>query len=236
MNASGTEKMRERSGRIFLPALQNAGMGPWARVVLAAVFMGWACVALAGGLPALYAPGHPGWKEKEFAGRTVYTPLHEEKLLLAESNGTASGFFFEQSIDLRETPWLNWSWKVENVLQGVKEREKGGDDYPARIYVVAKGGLAFWKTKALSYVWSSAESEGAMWPSAFTSSAYMVAVRSGTARVGELVTEKRNIREDWKQAFGEDIEEIDAVAIMTDTDNSGQSARAWYGQPWFSKQ
>ena len=62
----------------------------------------------------------------------------------------------------------------------------------------------------------------------------MIAVRGGADRPGELVAEKRNIREDWKRAFGEDIEEIDAVAIMTDTDNSGQSARAWYGQPWFS--
>ncbi|PKN43411.1 MAG: hypothetical protein CVU60_01735 [Deltaproteobacteria bacterium HGW-Deltaproteobacteria-18] len=226
--------MRERSGRIFLPALQNAGMGPRAWLLLAAVSLAWACVALAGVLPEIYAPGHPGWKEKEFAGRTVYTPQQQEKLLLAESNGTASGLFFEQSIDLRETPWLNWSWKVENVLQGINEREKGGDDYPARIYVVAKGGLAFWNTRALTYVWASTEPRGSMWSNAFTSNAHMIAVRSGAGEVGGMKVEKRNIREDWMLAFGEDIEKIDAVAIMTDTDNSGQWARAWYGQPWFS--
>lgn len=209
-------------------------MGPWTRLLLAVMFMGWACVALAGVLPEIYAPGHPGWKEKEFAGRTVYTPQQREKLLLAESNGTASGLFFEQSIDLRETPWLNWSWKVDNVLQGINEREKGGDDYPARIYVVAKGGLAFWNTRALTYVWASSEPIGSMWPNAFTSNAHMIAVRSGASEVGGMKVEKRNIREDWMLAFGEDIEEIDAVAIMTDTDNSGQWARAWYGQPWFS--
>lgn len=209
-------------------------MGPWTRLLLAVVFMGWGCVALAGVLPEIYVPGHPGWKEKEFAGRTVYTPQRQEKLLLAESNGTASGLFFEKSIDLRDTPWLNWSWKVENVLQGINEREKGGDDYPARIYVVAKGGLAFWKTRALTYVWASSEPRGSMWPNAFTSNAHMIAVRSGAGEVGGMKVEKRNIREDWMLAFGEDIEEIDAVAIMTDTDNSGQWARAWYGQPWFS--
>ena len=73
-----------------------------------------------------------------------------------------------------------------------------------------------------------------MWPSAVTANARMVAVRSGPARLGELLTERRNVREDWRRAFGEDIDTLDAVAIMTDTDNSGQSARAWYGQPRFS--
>jgi len=56
----------------------------------------------------------------------------------------------------------------------------------------------------------------------------------GPGLAGELVRERRNVREDWRRAFGQDIEAIDAVAIMTDTDNSGQKARAWYGQPWFS--
>jgi len=63
----------------------------------------------------------------------------------------------------------------------------------------------------------------------------MIAVQSGAGRLGQLVKEKRNIREDWRLAFDEDIEKLDAVAIMTDTDNSGQWARAWYGQPWFSE-
>jgi hypothetical protein len=235
MNASGTEKIPVRSGRFFPPVLQNAGMGPRALVVFTTAFSILACLAWAGVLPSVYAPGHPGWKEKKFAGRTVYTPLPEEKLLLAESDGAASGLFFEQAVDLLATPWLNWSWKVENVLVGVNEREKPGDDYAARIYVVAKGGLAFWNTKALTYVWASREPEGSMWANAFTANAHMIAIRSGSQKLGELIAEKRNVREDWKQAFGEDIESIDAVAIMTDTDNSGQKARAWYGQPWFSE-
>jgi hypothetical protein len=185
-------------------------------------------------LPPLTAPGHPGWKEKVFAGRTVYTALPGEGLLLAESRGAASGLFLERRIDLRSTPWLHWSWKVADTFSGLNEREKSGDDYPARIYVVAKGGLAFWKTRALSYVWASGEPQDSMWPSAFTGNAVMIAVRSGPGRAGELVAEKRDVRADWKRAFGDDIEAIDGVAIMTDTDNAGRTARAWYGQPRFS--
>lgn len=203
--------------------------------MLAAVLAMMASFAWAGTLPSIFEPGLPGWKEKEFAGRTVYTPLPEEKLLLAQSDGAASGLFFEQEIDVRATPWLNWSWRVENVLVGVNEREKAGDDYPARIYVVAKGGLAFWKTKALTYVWASNEPRESLWSNAFTANAQMIAVRGGTDDLGKMLTEKRNIREDWMRAFGEDIDVIDAVAIMTDTDNSGGKATAWYGQPFFSE-
>lgn len=201
---------------------------------VAVIVMLWVSCAAAGSLPGLTVPGHPGWKEKEFVGRTVYTGQEADGLLLAVSNGTASGLFYEQPMDLRLTPYLNWSWKVGNVLAGVNEREKAGDDYPARVYVVVKGGVAFWKTKALSYVWASREPRGSSWSSAFTDNAHMIAVQSGPERVGELISEKRNIRDDWKRAFGEDIDRIDAVAIMTDTDNTGQWARAWYGQPWFS--
>jgi hypothetical protein len=210
MKASAAEKRQNRCGIFFLHAGKNAGRVPGWRWWPVALLLCIAASAWALELPNLSAPGHPGWEEKEFEGRTVYTPLPEEGLLMAESHGAASGLFHERTIDLTATPWLNWSWKVENVLAGLNEREKSGDDYPARIYVVAKGGIAF------------------------TSNAYMIAVRGGTERLGELVAEKRNIREDWKRTFGEDIREVDAVAIMTDTDNSGLSARAWYGQPWFS--
>lgn len=207
-------------------------MGP---ALLAALLVLAAALSVRAQEPSsLTEPGHPGWQEKVFTGRTVYTALPAERLLLAESRGAASGLVREQRVDVNRTPWLNWSWKVENILQGVNEREKSGDDYPARVYVVARGGVAFWKTKALSYVWSSTQARGAMWPSAFTANAYMIAVRGGAEGLGELIAEKRNVREDWKRAFGEDIGEIDALAVMTDTDNSGQSARAWYGQPWFS--
>ena len=235
MNASGTEKIGERSGRIFLPALQNAGTGPRVCLILAAALAIMACLAWAGPLPSIFQPGLPGWKEKQFVGRTVYTPLPEEKLLLAQSQGSASGLFFEQAIDVRATPWLNWSWRVENVLAGVNEREKAGDDYPARIYVVAKGGLAFWRTRALTYVWASNEPRGSLWSNAFTSNVQMIAVRGGADGLGKMLAEKRNVREDWMRAFGEDIGVIDAVAIMTDTDNSGGKATAWYGQPFFSE-
>lgn len=212
------------------------GVRLWLCLLVAIALATMTHAAWAENLPSLVTPGHPGWAEQKFAGQTRYSFDPQRGLVLAESNATASGLIVEQSIDLRATPWLNWSWQVDNVLVGINEREKTGDDYPARVYVVVKGGVAFWKTRALTYVWASSEAVGSMWANAFTANAHMIALRSGTADLGTLVTEKRNIRADWMRAFGEDIHRIDAVAIMTDTDNSGQWARAWYGQPWFSAQ
>ncbi len=189
-------------------------------------------------LPSLTRPGQAGWQEKSFAGRTAYKVVWEngKEMLQASSHGTASGLFLSKKIDLRRTPVLNWSWKVTTVMQGMNERQKAGDDFPARVYVVARGGLAFWKTRALSYVWSNNQAAGTFWPSPFTANAVLIAAQGGRQRLGQLMEEKHNVRQDWQRAFAEDIAGIDAIAIMTDSDNSGQSASGLYSTPWFSEE
>jgi hypothetical protein len=176
------------------------------------------------------------WQSKSFEGETRYTfdGKSGRRALFADSQGAASGLYREIRVDLTRTPWLNWSWRVDRVLNGVDERGKSGDDYPARVYVVVSGGAAFWKTRSLVYVWSSNQPVGATWNNAFTSNARVMALRSGTKDAGRWVSEKRDIRADFRQLFGEDIDHIDAVALMTDADNSGQKASAWYGDMDFT--
>lgn len=177
-----------------------------------------------------------GWESKSFAGKTEYTLVETNgrRALRAVSRATASGIYREIAVDLKRTPFLNWSWKVNNVLEGVNERSKSGDDYPARVYVVVSGGVFFWKTRSLNYVWSSTQPVDSSWPNAYTGNVWMLAVESGSAKAGQWVSEKRNIREDFERLFGKEIDRIDAVAIMTDTDNSGQAATAWYGDIFFT--
>lgn len=176
------------------------------------------------------------WRPKAFQGETRYTfdDNSGRRALFADSQGTASGLYREIRVDLHRTPWLNWSWRVDRVLKGVDERTQSGDDYPARVYVVVSGGAAFWKTRSLIYVWSSHQPVGATWNNAFTGNARVMALRSGIQDAGRWVSEKRNIRTDFRQLFGEDLDAIDAVALMTDTDNSGQAATAWYGDIEFT--
>lgn len=178
------------------------------------------------------------WQTKTFQGETRYRfdDRSGRQALFADSQGTASGLYREIRVDLRRTPWLNWSWRVDRVLSGVDERTQSGDDYPARVYVVVSGGAAFWKTRSLVYVWSSHQPVGATWDNAFTRNARVMALRSGTKDASQWVSEKRNIRDDFRQQFGEDIDTIDAVALMTDTDNSGQRTTAWYGDLYFTAQ
>jgi hypothetical protein len=178
------------------------------------------------------------WEAKEFKGQTKYqlADSAESRVLKAESAGSASGLFKEQRIDLQKTPVMNWSWRIENRLGNINEQTKSGDDYAARIYVVVSGGLTFWRTKAINYVWASTSPKGKIWPNAFAGDhAMMIALRSSSDQTGTWYTEKRNILADLKQQFGEDIRYIDAVAIMTDTDNAQGEVTAYYGDIYFSK-
>ena len=175
-----------------------------------------------------------GWEEQVFHGKTLYRYDAEQRALRADSHASASGLVKKIRVDLQQTPYLNWRWRVPASLPPLDERSKAGDDYVARIYVVVSGGLLFWKTRALNYVWSSSQPVGSLWPNAYTRQVQMLAVRSGDAHTGRWLQQKRNVRKDLQRAFGTDIRYIDAVAIMSDSDNSGLSSRAFYGDIFFS--
>lgn len=179
------------------------------------------------------------WKNKEFSGTTDYqiTRLNNIQILKAESHSAASGLFKEQRIDLLKTPFLNWRWRIDNRLENINEQHKSGDDYSARIYVVVSGGWAFWKTRAINYVWASNTPKNSIWPNAFAGkNAMMIAVRSKTDNTHSWYQEKRNVLQDLKEQFGSDISYIDAIALMTDTDNAKGNAIAYYGDIYFSAQ
>ncbi|WP_394752764.1 DUF3047 domain-containing protein [Crenothrix sp.] len=178
------------------------------------------------------------WQIREFKNKTQYQFIDDAgtKVLKAESVNSASGLFKEQRIDLQKTPILNWRWRVDNMLGKIDEQSRSGDDYAARIYVVVPSGIAFWRTKAINYVWASTTPKGKAWPNAFAGdNVMMIAVRSSDDKTGTWYTEKRNVLADFKQQFHEDIPYIDAVAIMTDTDNTQGKATAYYGDIYFSK-
>lgn len=172
----------------------------------------------------------PAWQEKSIKGKTLYSPVTDcgVQCLKAESNITASALYYEIKYDLEEYPFLEWSWKVENVLAGGNGARKEGCDFPARIYVVFPS-VFMWKTKALSYFWASSIPEGKIITHPYSKNTRMIAVESGNKKAGKWITEKRNTLEDYKNAFGEDPPAAGAVAIITDTDNTKESVTAWYG-------
>lgn len=178
------------------------------------------------------------WQERIFKDSTVYRSvlLKDERVLRAESENSASALYQNRHIDLRQTPYLHWRWLIEKSLgSSIDEHTKDGDDYPARIYVIRNGGLAFWRTKAINYVWSSGRPANTRWDNPFAgSNVQMWALDSGDENSGEWQQHIRNIRDDWYTAFGEEIETLDGLALMTDTDNTGLTLRAWYDDIVFS--
>lgn len=179
-----------------------------------------------------FRQGLDGWQAREFNGATTYrlVQLDGEQVLEAHADDSAAALFHEVRIDPAQTPWLSWRWRVESTFDpAIDERRKSGDDYPARIYVVRSGGLAWWRTRALNYVWASGQPEGARWSSAYAGdNVQLIALDSGEDRAGEWVHHARDLRADWREAFGEELDRLDGLALMTDADDTGGSVRAWY--------
>ena len=178
-----------------------------------------------------------GWRQRSFAGQTQYSlqPLDGRVVLFAESEAAASAWYKKIKVDLTQTPVLNWSWRKHRGINPGDESKKSGDDFVARLYVIKDGGLFFWKTQALNYVWSFQHEKGEEWVNPFAvKNAWMVAQQDASSASGEWFVERRNIVSDFARLYGRQIDSIDGVALMTDSDNSGSSASAYYGDIYFS--
>ena len=176
-----------------------------------------------------------GWQRERFSGETIYTiePFEGAKALHARAVGTASGLYREMEIDLRATPIVTWRWALGQGKAGLDPRQKKGDDYPLRLYFVVKRGLFNLDTIAVQYVWSLSQPAGASWPNPFAPSVMQIAIDDATSPHGRMVQHSRNLREDFRQLFGEAIDRIDVIAIMTDADNAGGVSEGWYGDVSF---
>jgi hypothetical protein len=169
------------------------------------------------------------WTVKSFKGETVYRVVAEAggHVLQAESRGTASGLVRKLDRDPRNTPILSWRWKISGTIGQGDERTRAGDDYAARVYVIFPHWF-FPKTRTLNYIWANHLPQGTFLPNAYTANAMMIAVESGSQRAGQWLTERRDIVADYRQAFGGDPPRLGAIAVMTDTDNTGAMATAWF--------
>ncbi len=174
--------------------------------------------------------GLSGWTTKSFKGQTNYSLVRENGSVVVKafSSGSASGLFKKTALDPKRFRYLRWSWKVTDSLPKGDESSKSGDDYAARVYVVFPGRF-FWQTRAINYVWANRLALGNSIPNPYTGNAIMVAVESGISKAGRWTSEERDILSDYRRLFGDEPREIGAVAIMTDTDDTGGESTAWYG-------
>ncbi|MBC8017401.1 MAG: DUF3047 domain-containing protein [Verrucomicrobia bacterium] len=174
-----------------------------------------------------------GWKEQTIGllkPKTTYTLFrdNDKNVLAARSTKSASGQIYSVKLDPKEYSTLKWSWKIDHTIRKSDEKSKDGDDFSVRVYVLFPRGF-FAKTRAICYVWANKLPKGEHVASPFTPNIITVAVDSGGELAGRWTFHQRNVHEDYRRFFGEEPPRIGAVALMTDTDNSGESAVGYYG-------
>ena len=171
-------------------------------------------------------------------GKTEYTLGNNKNgnFIRANSDNSASGLGKEIKINLNKTPFLNITWKVEKDLRGIDEESKKGHDYAARVFVIKKTGSTALSNRAINYVFSSNEEIGQYWRSPFTKKSIDYVLATTKTNNNEWVTVKTNVKEDFKKLHDLDVNELNGVAIMTDTDNSKIKSIAYYQNIYFSSE
>lgn len=194
-----------------------------------------------------------GWKPWKFTNvdrLTRYSLVREDGTVVikAVAEASASGLIREGFISPSEYPVLTWRWKVEKGLSVSNVRSKEEDDYAARIYVSfeydpgrlglldrAKYGavrLLYGQApplRVINYVWENKTPKGTVVSSPYTDWVRLIVVENGASPPGRWIVEERNIVEDYRRAFGEEPGKITGIALMSDADNTGGQAVAWYG-------
>ncbi|MCF8068770.1 MAG: DUF3047 domain-containing protein [Desulfobacterales bacterium] len=188
---------------------------------------------------------------------TQYNIIKDNSIFVikAESSASASGLMRRIRIDPKEYPIIEWRWKVENIYNKGDVSKKSGDDFPARLYIA----FEYDKSRvnlmervkyklvklvrdetpplcAVNYIWGSKAPVGLVAPNPYTEKVVMIALESGSSKLGQWVDERQNIYKDFNNIFGYDPPFINCVAIMTDSDNTGESATAYYGDIRFLKE
>ena len=167
---------------------------------------------------------------------TVYTIGSNENgnFLKAIADNAASGLGKEVKIDLNRTPFINITWKIEKDLSGIKENTKKGHDFAARVFAVKKTGATPLSNRAINYVFSSNNEIGFNSPSPYTKKSIDNVLSTTKDNLNEWVTVKANVKEDFKKFHDLEVNELDGLAIMSDTDNSKMTAVAYFQNIYFS--
>ena len=168
--------------------------------------------------------------------KTVYSVGSNENgnFLKAVADNAASGLGKEVKIDLNKTPFINITWKIEKDLPGINENKKKGHDFAARVFVIKKTGATPLSNRAINYVYSSNSKVGFNSPSPYTKKSIDNVLATTKENLNKWITVKANVKEDFKKFHDLDVNELDGLAIMVDTDNSKMIAISYFQNIYFS--
>jgi len=168
-----------------------------------------------------------------------------ESWLQAESSASASAIMYQKSFDVYRYRHLKWRWKVDNIYQKGDAEKKSGDDYPLRIYVMfqyepQKAGFlekitynaarliygAYPPYSTLNYIWANKNHQRKIVKNRYTDRARMILLEMGDEHLNQWRDYKVDILKDYREAFGEDPPARARIAIMNDSDDTGESSRS----------
>ena len=177
-------------------------------------------------------------KTKKVKGETKWSLGSNDNgsFIRAEAEGVGSGLGKEVSINLNKTPFINITWKVEKDLSGIIENSKKGHDFAARVFVVKKTGKTALSNRAVNYVFSSNNSVNESWRSPYTKKSIDYVLSTTKDNLNKWVTVKANVKDHFKKLHNLEVNELNGVAIMTDTDNSKLKAISYYQNIYFSSE
>ena len=190
------------------------------------------------------------WKLSSFKKATQYQLVIDDgrAVMKATARGSASGIAYPLNVDLKRHPLLRWRWKVPALIKKADNTKRHTEDAPVRLVVTFSGDhnklplderifaqqfQMFTGAKlpysTLMYIWENHAAKDTIIPNLHTSRIRMIVAESGAARLGQWREETRNVYEDYRRAFGEEPPPVKSIAIMTDTDNTGEQVDAYYG-------
>lgn len=200
----------------------------------------------AGGLPIEWMPLIIHRTKKQ----TQYQLVSEQDktILHARAAGASSGLMQHVSIDPLAQPWLSWQWRIGSVIATADNYQRDAEDSPARIILGFDGDkdtlpfadqILFETAKVITghdfpyatlmYVWENKAPVGSVIASTRSGRIKMMIAGSGSEGIGQWHEFTRNIAEDYEKAFGEKPGKLIGVGVLTDTDNTGETVEAWYG-------
>ncbi|WP_426990927.1 DUF3047 domain-containing protein [Cupriavidus sp. 30B13] len=234
-----------------LAGLLACGLPLWAAAQGAPPGVAFSTDTPGGALPA-------GWKNLPVAHGKMSTRYSlvadgSTTVLEADADASASALMHDGDIDLAATPQASWRWKIEQPIENADNRVAAQEDAPARLVFLFDGDkekLSLGERAAmqlahtlagedlpyatLMYIWSDSAPVGTIIDNPHTSRVKMIVASGGPGDVGKWLSLSRNVAQDYERAFKEAPGRLTAYGLLTDTDNTGAVARAWYGDIRFS--
>jgi hypothetical protein len=176
----------------------------------------------------------PGWKgqswtrstydltvEMDGAGRALHLRSRGDATLISKALGGR--------VDLRRTPVLEWRWKAVVLPQGADARRRAVDDQAIQVYVVWPRPPELLRSRVIGYVWDTTAPAGTVTPSKSSRTVTYVVLRSGPAELDRWLTERVDVREDYRRIYGGEPDAPGAVALAVDSNDTGSTADSYVG-------